>query len=140
MSSTPTDLLSEIPQSLHAMVGNIWSDWCLSCEEKSIKPQQDLSLAALGRVWACSDFVAKNCVRYPDIIFKLYNEGLESPRSMEDYRQLVDLAVSAASDDNTLMRSIRVLRQQEMMRIAWRDLNVLADDEIILHDSDEPPG
>lgn len=134
MSPTPADLLSEIPQSLHATVGNIWDDWCLSCEEKSINPQQDISLAALGRAWACSDFVAKNCVRYPDIVFKLYNEGLESPRSIEDYRQLVDLAVSVASDDNALMRSIRVLRQQEMMRIAWRDLNALADDETILHE------
>ena len=75
MSSTPAELLSEIPQSLHATVGNIWDDWCLSCEEKSIHPQQHLSLAALGRAWPCSDLVAKPCVSYHDITVKLYNDG-----------------------------------------------------------------
>ena len=134
MLPIPAKLLSQVPQSLLSTVENYWSDWCQSCAEKTIDSEQGLPLTALGRAWACSDFVAKNCVRYPDIIFKLYNEGLESPRSIEDYRQLVDLAVSAASDDNALMRSIRVLRQQEMMRIAWRDLNALADDETILHE------
>ena len=134
MSSLPAELLSFVPPPLQSLVENFWTDWCLSCEEKSIKPLQDLPLAKLGQTWACSDFVARNCIRYPEVFYHLHNEGLESGRSIEQYRHLVKQAVTSASDENQLMSVLRILRQQEMTRIAWRDLNSLADVETILHE------
>ena len=130
----PAELLYHIPPSLQQVVENFWSDWCLSCEEKSINPQQDISLAVLGQTWACSDFVARNCIRYPEMFYKLYAEGFESTRSIEDYRNMVSQVVAGSHDENQLMKILRELRQQEMLRIAWRDLNSLADIEIILHE------
>ena len=132
--TTPSEFLCQIPQPLHSVVENFWSDWCQSCEEKSIDPQQNLPLAVLAKTWGCSDFVARNCIRYPEIFCALNKEGFESQRTIEQYRKIVSAVVSASESDDQLMSALRKLRQQEMMRIAWRDLNELADAETIFHE------
>ncbi len=132
--STLSELLAHVPQSLHSVVENLWDDWCKSCKEKEINPNQGLPLSMLGKTWACSDFVARNCIRYPKIFYNLLEDGFESSRTIDDYKKLVNRVVIAAKDENELMSTLRVLRQQEMVRIAWRDLNVLADIETILHE------
>ncbi len=130
----PTELLSHVPSSLHSIVENLWFDWCKSCAEKGITPNQAIPLEKLGKTWACSDFVARNCIRYPANFYKLQAEGFATGRSIENYRELVNLVVTVAKDDNELMVALRVLRQQEMVRIAWRDLNALADIKTILQE------
>ena len=132
--TTPAELLSHLPPSLNSVVENFWSDWYQSCEEKSIHPQQDLPLTVLGKTWACSDFVARNCIRYPEIFCALHTEGFESSRTIEQYQKLVAQVIADSKSDDELMSSLRMLRQQEMMRIAWRDLNALADAETIFHE------
>ncbi len=132
--ATPADLLSLIPASLNSVVENHWHDWCHSCEAKEIDPVQDLPLSVLGETWACSDFVARNSIRYPQVFYSLLAEGFESGRTIEDYQKLVEQVVSSAIDENGLMKALRELRQQEMVRIAWRDLNALADIETILQE------
>jgi len=131
---TAAELLSQVPQSLHSIVENHWHDWCQSCETKEIKPDKNLPLSMLGKTWACSDFIARNCIRYPQMIIALLAEGFESTRSPDDYSNLVEQAVASATDDAMLMTALRELRQQEMVRIAWRDLNQLASVETILHE------
>ena len=132
--SVPAEFLSQVPSSLHSIVENLWNDWCQSCESKEIDPVQGVDLAVLGKTWACSDFIARTCIRYPQMLHALSDEGWDKGRSMDDYRALVDEVLSAATDDITLMRTIRELRQREMSRIAWRDLNGLADDATILYE------
>ncbi|MFV2005317.1 MAG: hypothetical protein ACC650_08910, partial [Gammaproteobacteria bacterium] len=132
--TTPAELLSQVPQSLHSIVENLWHDWCKSCEAKEINPDQDLPLSMLGKTWVCSDFVARNCIRYPEVLYRLHAEGFESGRTIDKYRKLIDHVVTTAKDENELMSVLRVLRQQEMVRIAWRDLNALAGIETILHE------
>lgn len=133
MSSLPADLLIHIPPALQSIVENFWGDWCRRCEEKAINPE-NTELAALGRTWACSDFIARNCIRYPDAFFGFQQEGFEAARSIDIYRQLVAEVIAASNNDDELMLALRQLRQQEMLRIAWRDLNGLADDATILHE------
>ena len=133
-AAIPAELLLHIPPSLQSVVENLWGDWCKSCEEKDLNPNQDLPLEMLGKTWACSDFVARNCIRYPKIFYNLLEDGFESGRTIENYRTLVNHVVTTARDENELMSTLRVLRQQEMVRIAWRDLNALADIETILHE------
>jgi len=130
----PARLLSQVPQSLHSIVENHWHDWCQSCETKEIKPDKNLPLSMLGKTWACSDFIARNCIRYPQMFIALLAESFESTRSPDDYSKLVEQAVSSVADDAKLMTALRELRQQEMVRIAWRDLNQLASVETILHE------
>jgi glutamate-ammonia-ligase adenylyltransferase len=132
-TTTPAELLTHVPQSLQSVVENFWDDWCQSCEKKAISPNQNLSMDVLGKTWVCSDFVARNCIRYPEIFYRLFAEGFESTRTIESYRKIVSQVVTETEEDK-LMSALRVLRQQEMMRIAWRDLNALADVETILHE------
>ena len=133
-AAIPAELLLHIPPSLQSVVENLWGDWCKSCKEKEMNPDQGLPLSMLGKTWACSDFVARNCIRYPKIFYNLLEDGFESGRTIENYRTLVNHVVTTARDENELMSTLRVLRQQEMVRIAWRDLNALADIETILHE------
>lgn len=134
MSLVPAALLSQVPNTLHSLVKNYWLDWCLSCEKESLDPSSDIDLSALGYVWACSDFVARNCTRHPPVFYELQAEGLNSARRLEDYQERVAQVVTSVSDETQLMKALRELRQKEMVRIAWRDLNALADDETVLHE------
>lgn len=134
MSSAPAGLLVLVPDSLQSLVENYWLDWVESCEAKKLHPHTTLRLHQLGKVWACSDFVARNSIRYPSIIFSLLAEGFATPRSLADYKLLVEHVVSASQDEAQLMKALRVLRQQEMVRIAWRDLNDLDSLEVIFQE------
>ena len=127
-----TELLSKVPESLHSIVENYWHDWCAVCEKSEFDFFPDLPYALLGKTWACSDFVARNCIRYPAVFNSLNKEGFQLSRSFKDYQELVSGITNSVSDETTLMKQLRELRQQEMIRIAWRDLNSLADDETIL--------
>ncbi len=131
------ELLIHVPQPLYSVVENFWHDWCNSCEAKEINPDQGLPLSLLGKTWACSDFVARNCIRYPEIFSGLLADGFESTRTIEHYRKMVSQVVTSNSDDNSLMSALRILRQQEMMRIAWRDLNLLADLDVIFQELED---
>ena len=133
MNSTPEPLLSLVPESLHTVVSNYWHDWSAACEQAGISPQ--VGQAELGKVWACSEFVARLCIRRPEMIAELVDEGLDQKRSPDDYQQRVAGAIAGAeATDEALMRTLRLLRQKEMLRIAWRDLAGLADVEQILHE------
>ena len=133
MNPTPEPLLSLVPESLHAVVSNYWQDWSAACEQTGISPQ--VEQAELGKVWACSEFVARLCVRRPAMVAELVDEGLDQKRSPDDYQQRVAGAIAGVeATDEALMRTLRLLRQKEMVRIAWRDLAGLADVEQILHE------
>jgi len=130
----PVQLLSQVPPSLHSIVENYWQDWSVACKKNDIVFQADLPLELLGKTWACSDFIARNCIRYPQIFGEMYQEGFESSRTFNDYQKIVSRVIQTADDEVQLMKALRVLRQKEMLRIAWRDLNALATGEIILHE------
>jgi len=133
MSSTPEQLLSLIPESLQQTVANYWLDWSAVCEKTGLSPQAELSV--MGKIWACSEFVARQCIRRPGMVDELVTEGLEAGRSADDYQQLVAQAIAAAEPtDEGLMRALRLLRQKEMVRIAWRDLAGFAEVEPVLHE------
>jgi glutamate-ammonia-ligase adenylyltransferase len=133
MSSTPEPLLSLVPESLQSHVTNYWQDWSNACAQAHLSPQPDLPV--LGKLWACSEFVARLCIRRPAMLAELIDEGFEAERSPGDYQQQVATAIAdAEATDEGLMRALRLLRQKEMLRIAWRDLAGLADVEQILYE------
>ncbi len=99
-------------------------------------PENELFFDSLPRVWACSLFVAENCVRSPSIIHKLVSSGdLFSKESRQQYASYLD-ALSIDSE-KTLMLVLRQFRCREMMRIAWRDLAGWADLDETLSDLTE---
>ncbi len=133
MSSTPEQLLSQVPESLQPTVSNYWLDWSVACDKAGISPQTELSV--VGKIWACSEFVARLCIRRPAMVDELAREGIEQDRSADNYQQLVaDAIANAEPTEEGLMRALRLLRQKEMVRIAWRDLAGHAEVEQVLHE------
>ncbi len=116
--------LADLPAELSQIVAQQWQDFCAVAGDASKVIVADEKLAlALCRVWACSDFVAKTCVRYPAMLFELVDEGhLQSVCSSHYYHQSLLKALQNIVDDNTLGIALRQFRRREMVRIAWRDI------------------
>ncbi len=81
----------------------------------------------LPSVWATSPFVAGLCLRYPYWLGEFStDEGVGTP-APENYSKLAYEAVAQAEDIPSLKRVLREIRQQCMLRLAWRDLADLDD-------------
>lgn len=80
------------------------------------------------RVWACSEFVSRQCIRHPAILQELLNtQDLFNSYATSAYCEKVTDALDSAPDEPALLRVLRQLRRREMVRIAWRDLAALVD-------------
>lgn len=95
-------------------------------------PQLQAALQADGalrwqqaqRVLAASDFALRVCVAWPEQVLSLLQQGaLDCDRTLADYQRLCEsLLQRCGADEPTFLRELRLLRQREMLRIAWRDL------------------
>lgn len=84
-------------------------------------PDNESFISSLPKVWACSLFIAENCICSPAVINDLVlTTDLFSKQRREHYFD--DLATKAVDSENTLMLILRQFRRREMIRIAWRDL------------------
>jgi glutamate-ammonia-ligase adenylyltransferase len=122
------DLAQEkIPLPLRAAVENYWHGLR---EPLARVPADETTpwVSELPRVFAASDFVARACVRHPELLrdlvesrdlFRVYDAGEVARRAA---RELANVA-----DETALKTRLRVLRRREMVRIAWRDLAGAAD-------------
>lgn len=127
MSSAPSELIETLPSVLHESVGLYWQDWQQSCESSGIDSTLPVQLPRVGKVWACSEFVARLCTRKPFLLKELFEQGLETGSALSDFKTRIQKAMSSAADtDESLMQVLRVQRQREMLRIAWRDLEGFA--------------
>ena len=92
-----------------------------------------------SRVWACSEFVAESCIRYPELLSELLESGdLERAHAEGESQaaqgQRVSLhlerlrdALGESPGEDVLRRGLRQMRRREWVRIAWRDIGGLAD-------------
>ncbi len=78
---------------------------------------------SLPRVWACSPFIGKQCTQHPELLISLLESGdlLREYTDENDFKQLLSRIPHEVTEDE-LMRELRLFRQREMVRIAWRDL------------------
>ncbi len=131
----PSDILQQVPGSLHQTVSHYWVDWLLSCEQKAMDAEAGFDLPLLGKLWACSDFVAQTCIRHPDMVQALLEDNINTRRSLANYREIVSAALAEVpQNEASLMQALRQLRQKQMLRIAWRDLAHCASTEQILYE------
>lgn len=80
------------------------------------------------RVWACSEFVSRQCLGHPAMLQELLNtQDLLNSYATSAYYEKLTEALDSAPDEPALLRVLRQLRRREMVRIAWRDLAALAD-------------
>ncbi len=102
-------------------------------EQLSIEmPIHEECVASLPKVWACSEFVADSCIRFPVMLKELIESGqLFDSNRRDNYRQ--QLSELAIDSEQSLMKALRQFRRREMVRIAWRDLAGWADlDETLM--------
>ncbi len=109
--------LAALPEPLRVRVADNWADW----RRNNAPALSEKMVASLPSVWAGSDFVMKTSLRHPDW---LRDGGVEAPQV--DHQALSAL-LEAVSDEAELQRQLRLYRNQQMLRIIWRDLAGWAD-------------
>lgn len=87
--------------------------------------QEPTFAARLAKLFACSQFAAQLCRRYPQWLLQLHDSGdLDRNFPASDWSSR--LAASAVDSADTLERTLRHFRNYEYLRVIWRDLNRLA--------------
>ena len=80
----------------------------------------------ITRAFVGSEYLAKTCVQYPELLIELISSGeLFTPLRERGYVELV-AAAGACQTDVELDKTLRRHRHRAMVRIIWRDLNRLA--------------
>lgn len=110
--------------------------WETALAEHSLTvPAHPLLDWTLQRVWEASDYVAKSCIRYPEILPRLLASGyLECPYAQGELDHLLAVALEGVADERSLALALRRFRRRELVRIIWRDLAALAGLDETLED------
>lgn len=119
--------LSALPGPLQADVRRQW-DGLLGALGPAAEALAPTDLDAGCRVWAGSEFVARQCRQHPALLLELIDSGdLHRRYASETLAEHVQTAIDPVTDAEALGIALRHLRRREMVRIAWRDLAGQAD-------------
>jgi len=96
-------------------------------------PDNKQVIDCLPKVFCCSEFIALQSERQPQLLLELINSGdLFSAEVRAGY--IEQLNSVQFDNEAALMRQLRLFRNQQMMRIAWRDLTEWSDLDETLSD------
>ncbi|NOQ13668.1 MAG: bifunctional [glutamate--ammonia ligase]-adenylyl-L-tyrosine phosphorylase/[glutamate--ammonia-ligase] adenylyltransferase [Methyloprofundus sp.] len=114
--------LDNIPSRLHDTTNLHIQHFTDSLQRLALElPENQHVISTLPKVFCCSEFVAQTCARQPSSLLALINTGdLLSADVRDTYKS--QLSTSTIQNDAGLMKILRQFRNQQMMRIAWRDL------------------
>lgn len=132
MHTLPAAALAQLPAPLVALVQTHWANYCERLAALGLAlPAALLADAVAGelvRVWAGSDYAARQCSGKPAMLAALLASGeLARIYRAGELRSHVEAALANVTDDDTLAAALRALRHREMLRIIWRDLTGQAD-------------
>ncbi len=106
-----------------------------AAERENVVLPADADDLEMTYVFAVSDFAARTCIRRPALAADLIESGdLQRPYAAGAYQNKLAAALSGQLDEATLIRTLREVRQREMVRIAWRDIAGRADLEETMAD------
>ena len=88
-------------------------------------PEQELQYWL--KVLVCSDYVERQLIHHLDAIAQQWADGLYH-RSVEadEMAQMLAQSLQTANNEQELYKALRQFRNQQMVRITWRDINGLA--------------
>ena len=93
------------------------------------------SLALISKLFRSSEFAAENCLKFPDtVISLLQNRELYRDYAENEYAERLQMLIPAEEDELEFSRIMRDFRNQEMLRLAWRDLVCQVDLKITLRE------
>ncbi len=106
-----------------------WDEFRTASDSAGIFPLDDPErLSLFKRVFTFSDFVAKTCIRHPQVPNDLILSGdLQRTYLTDEYDHKLRNLLFQVAEEDALIRILRVFRRREMLRIACRDLAGLAD-------------
>ncbi len=121
--------MNDLPEELKTDFVKKWDAFCEAARVAKIEIPTDKHFSkVLGRVFTFSDFVAKSCIREPEILFNLLEkEDLRNSYPENTLNKKLQNALDDRSDTEKLIGTLRRIRRYEMVRIAWRDLAGWAD-------------
>ncbi len=119
--------LSRLPPALRREVAQHWEAFGSAARLAGVEPPTGAALEQLVQVWACSEFVARTCVREPALLAELLASGdLAASYTPGACAARLDRLLADATDEDRLGVALRRFRSREMIRVAWRDLAGLA--------------
>lgn len=125
--------LNQVPEVLQASLAEHWQAFRAHAASIVAAAGSDVWLESLPRVWACSEFVARACLQYPQMLEELVTGGeLLRAREEGEVGRQVGEALAGVGDEAELKKRLRGLRRRELVRIAWRDLAGWADLEEVI--------
>ncbi len=130
--------INNLSKELSENAKSKWDAFCIAAGGANIKPPEDPAfLAVLKQVFAFSDFVARSCIRYPEMLNSLIESGDLQRRYISDsyndklktslFDTVEEISSSCRSSLPEIQHILRRFRRREMVRIAWRDLAGWAD-------------
>ena len=116
---------NDLPKSLENDFNIKWNSLCVLAQcAKNISRDNPEMFAALKRVFAFSDFVARSCIHHPEMFANLIESNdLQRGYNITEYKDKLKTAPpNFQSPVPSLQHILRQFRLYEMVRIAWRDL------------------
>lgn len=125
-----------LPASLRELLADSWDAFTAASQEAQCPlPRNPDFTASMMRVWACSDFAMQTCIRNPALLSGLLGDGdLLADYGRGEYQRKLERLLQDVVDVTDLGEQLRMFRQQQMLRIAWRDLAGWAPLDEVLHD------
>lgn len=122
MSLSLAELLIDLPEAFVPSVTGYCQQLADSTDINIIHFPDDVK-SSIARVFACSEYIARHCVRKPSMLAELVSSGdLLTACRLEDYTGRLTRALEGIDDPETLHRVLREFRQREWIRIVWRDI------------------
>ncbi len=140
--------MPSLPETLQSLAARRAERYAEAAERAGISPwRMDEGPGLAERVWACSEFVAESCTRYPEMLTDLRESGDlgrcyaqgegDAAQRQRVSRHVTRLraALGESPGEEALRQGLRRMRRREMVRIAWRDIGGLAGLEEVMGDT-----
>lgn len=118
----------QLPSTLFHAFKPAWENFCARCDDAEQVFVHERVWQTLPKVWACSPFVARLCQQNSDLFLALLRtQDLEHAYEPDELLHQAHSELNMQADESEFMRQLRLFRNREMLRIAWRDLAGWAD-------------
>ena len=123
----PFSLSARLPDTLQPLLDHHLSQWLWAVRQAEREDQLsqlgDSFMTELEQVLVCSDFVAEQLRRDPDMAWRLVQDGrLWRTLKSGEMAQLLSAALAGCETEEQVAQALRRFRQQHQVRIIWRDI------------------
>ena len=123
MALNKEELLNQLPNELFGEVSRLLDNELSVLFENKEGLKSNRALKGFSRALACSSFVQKQAVRFPERVTKALKQTEDSiPWATDELLEDLTSLASGVNDEATIMRILRQFSNQYKLRIAWQDL------------------